>query len=65
MLSLYRSFLLITLILTVTFLGTTQAQYLNKSKYPAQSILNNTNVFENNFISSISKSKILYTILKV
>ena len=57
MLSLYRSFLLITLILTVTFLGTTQAQYLNKSKYPAQSILNNTNVFENNFISSISKSK--------
>jgi hypothetical protein len=57
MLPFYRSFLLITLILTVTFLGTSQAQYLNKTKYPAQNILNNTNVFENNIINPVSRSK--------
>lgn len=55
--SFYRSFLFLTLVLAVTFLGTTQAQYLNKTKYPVESILNNTNVLENNFINSISTSK--------
>lgn len=43
----YRSFLLITIILAVSFLDSTQAQYLNKTKNPVQNVLSNINVPEN------------------